>query len=158
MSDRRRERSDRVAQAQRLYAELRRTRGAEYQAGIVAEIADELNVTRSTVRQYLRHPDASPGAKPAGAARKRRSDRISDEEVIAAFWAWRERQGEWPNSTHWQPGVLRSRPGENSRRWIAAWNEGWVDGDGTRRRFPYANKVDFARLRAEAMRRWDTRP
>lgn len=152
LSSRQVARAERVARATALFAEL--SPDGEPRAEIVERIAVTLNVVPATIRQYLRHPDASPSAKPAGAGRKRRADRISDEDHVAALLAWRRRTGCWPNSTHWQPSLLAHRPGANSRRWLATWEEGWVGGDGMWRSYPYASKIEFARLRAEARRRW----
>jgi hypothetical protein len=138
---RRTARCARVRAAAELVAEKRRTYAPQHRGRVVLEVAEELHVSPSTISQYLKYPDRAPGAKPPGVARKRRADLVwTQERVRRAIRAWWDRHGQPPTTMDWSPNQLRQRDRLTLAARMAAWREGWVDLDGSRRPFPRAEK------------------
>jgi hypothetical protein len=115
---------------------------------MLGDVAFEMGVDPSTVSRLLRHPERSPGAKPDGTPPKRRRDRVwTNEMVRLAISAWWDVHGGPPTVMDWSPEQLRQRRyrARGAER-LAAWNAGWIDPCGVRRRFPRAAKVPLREL------------
>jgi hypothetical protein len=148
------ERQRRVAEALALAAAYRAEHDEEQPPGMVRAIAERMHVDPSTAARYLRHPDASPSAKPVGAPRKRRSDRLwTDEMVRLAIQAWWDRYGRPPTHMDWSATQLRRRGYRATIEMrLAAWQEGWIDQSGVPHRFPRADRIRLTSLVEEVAR------
>lgn len=143
-------RRERAAEAQRRVEALRNVR---YESGIVDRVAAEMDVAASTVRKYLRSPEHDPEPTRAGGSRRLGRASLTAADVKEAIHAWWDRHERPPTVTDWTPSLLKHRlrrRGMEER--LAAFEEGWTDADGTRRRFPSARGWPLKELIEEVRR------